>query len=82
LFIANKSISKHIIVISQNFVINEKTKVIGFEYRGLFCIGKGSLSKCGKVLEVRFMVELQTFSLKQSKLVTNLHVVFEIFYFI
>jgi hypothetical protein len=73
LFIANKSISKYIIVISQIFVKNEKTKVTGFEYRGLFCIGKGSFSKCGKVLEVRFKVELQTFSLEQGILVTNLH---------
>jgi hypothetical protein len=79
LFIANKNISKYIIVIFQNFVKNEKTKVTGFEHRGICCIGKGSLSKCGKVLEVRFKVELQTFSLKQGKLVFNLHVVFDIF---
>jgi len=79
LFIANKSISNYINVISQNFGKNEKTKVNGFEYRGLFFIGKGSPFKCGKVLEVRFKVELQTFSLKQGKLVFNLHVVFDIF---
>ena len=82
MLIANKSISKYIIVISQKIVKNEKTKNTGFEYRGLLCVRKGSLSKCGKVLAVRFKVELQTFSLKQGNLVTNLHVVFEIFYFI
>jgi hypothetical protein len=72
-FIANKSISKYIIVISQNFVKNEKTKVIGFKYRGLLCVGKGSLSKCKKVLEVHSEVKLQTFSPKQGKLVTIIH---------
>jgi hypothetical protein len=73
LFITNKSISKYIIVISQNFVKNEKKKVIGFEYRGLFCVRKGSLSKCGKVLEVHFEVAIQTFPPKQGKLVTTFH---------
>jgi len=58
LFSAHKSLSKNIIVISQNIVKNEETKVSGFEYRGLFRIGKDNLLKCRKVLEVRFEVEL------------------------
>ena len=73
LSIAYKSISRYINVVSLNLVKNEETNVTGFVYRRLFRIGKGKLSKCGKFLEVRFEVELQTFSPKQGKLVTIIH---------